>query len=98
MRDRALYARILNLSELWIVSEVELDLVARMVVVQLGRRAGAALSCPERGGACPGYDAQPRRWRRPASSRRFSQAVVPRRVARAARPHAETGAAQWPAR
>jgi transposase len=63
LRDRDLYAKILNLPEPWIVIDVELDLKGKSVVVHLGRGAGAALACPECGAACPGYDSQPRRWR-----------------------------------
>jgi transposase len=63
VRDRDLYAKILNLPEPWMVVDVELDLPGKSVTVLLGRREGAALLCPECGTACPGYDAQPRRWR-----------------------------------
>src|SRR5947209_4185122 len=45
------------------VVDVELDLPGKSVTVLLGRRAGAALLCPECRAACPGYDSQPRRWR-----------------------------------
>jgi transposase len=63
MRDRDLYARILGLPEPWIVVDVTLDMPAQSVTVQVGRREGAPLACPECGQACPGYDTQPRRWR-----------------------------------
>jgi transposase len=63
LRDRDLYAKILGLVEPWIVVDVELDVKAQTVVVHLGRREGATLACPECGKTCPGYDAQPRRWR-----------------------------------
>ncbi len=63
MRDRDLYAKILNLPEPWIVGDVDLDVKGKSVVVRLGRREDASLECPECGIACPGYDAQPRRWR-----------------------------------
>jgi transposase len=63
MRDRELYARILGLSEPWVVTDVELDTAGRSVLVKLGRRDGATLECPECGQSCPGYDSQPRRWR-----------------------------------
>ena len=46
MRDRDLYAKILNLPEPWMVVDVELDLPGKSVTVLLGRRAGAALLCP----------------------------------------------------
>ncbi len=62
MRDAELYAQILGLPEPWLVSAVELDVPGTSVLVRLGRRA-AALECPECGRSCPGYDAQPRRWR-----------------------------------
>jgi transposase len=63
VRDRDLYAKILNLPEPWMVVDVELDLPGESVRVLLGRREGAALLCPECDAACPGYDSQPRRWR-----------------------------------
>jgi transposase len=63
MRDRELYAQILGLPEPWIVVDVTLDLVAKSVLVHLGRREGSSLVCPECGQSCPGYDTQPRRWR-----------------------------------
>jgi transposase len=63
VRDCELYAKILGLPEPWLVTDVELDVQGKSVLVRLGRRAGAALECPECGRSCPGYDAQPRRWR-----------------------------------
>ena len=63
MRDRDLYAKILNLPDPWIVVDVELDLKEKCVTVHLGRREGASLECPECSLLCPGYDSQPRRWR-----------------------------------
>lgn len=63
MRDRDLYAKILGLVEPWIVSDVDLDVKAKTVVVHLARAASAMLVCPECSKACPGYDSQPRRWR-----------------------------------
>jgi transposase len=63
MRDRALYAKILGLEAPWTVTDVDLDVDAGRVIVHLARRAETALTCPECGQACPGYDAQPRRWR-----------------------------------
>jgi transposase len=47
----------------WVVAEVELDVKAQTVVVHLGRQEEATLACPGCGTTCPGYDAQPRRWR-----------------------------------
>lgn len=63
MRDRDLYAKILNLPEPWTVIDVELDIKGKSVTVYLGRRKEAGLECPECSRACPGYDTQPRRWR-----------------------------------
>lgn len=63
MRDRDLYAKILGLSDPWIVADVDLDVKAQTVVVYLTRKEGASLACPECGACCPGYDSQPRRWR-----------------------------------
>jgi transposase len=63
MRDCELYRKILGLPEPWIVVDVALDMAAKSVTVQLGRRDGSSLECPECGQPCPGYDAQPRCWR-----------------------------------
>lgn len=63
MRDRELYGKILGLPEPWIVVDVALDMAAKSVTVQLGRRDGSLLLCPVCGQPCPGYDTQPRRWR-----------------------------------
>jgi transposase len=63
VRDRDLYAKILGLSEPWFVSDVELDVKAKSVVVHLDRNSETPLACPECGAACPGYDTQSRRWR-----------------------------------
>lgn len=63
MRDRELYARILGLDEPWTVADVDVDLDGGQVIVCLARRREAPLTCPECGRDCPGYDAQPRRWR-----------------------------------
>jgi transposase len=63
LRDRDLYAKILGLTDPWIVSDVDLDAKAKTVVVHLARAAGAILACPECGKTCSGYDSQPRRWR-----------------------------------
>ncbi len=63
MRDRDLYAKILGLSDPWIVAAVDLDVKAQTVVVHLALQEGATLACPECGKPSPGYDAQPRRWR-----------------------------------
>ena len=41
MRDRDLYAKILGLTDPWIVSDVDLDAKAKTVVVHLARAAGA---------------------------------------------------------
>jgi transposase len=63
VRDRELYAKILGLEPPWTVTDVDLDLAAGRVVVRLGRAGEAPLACPECHRPCPGYDAQPRRWR-----------------------------------
>jgi transposase len=63
MRDAELYAKILGLPHPWFVENVDLDMTALKVLVQIGRRDDTSLACPERGQACPGYDRQPRRWR-----------------------------------
>lgn len=63
MRDRELYAKILGVDEPWGVADVDLDVEGSRVIVSLSHRREAPLTCPECGRECPGYDAQPRRWR-----------------------------------
>jgi transposase len=63
MRDRDLYAQILNLRAPWTVADVELDLKGQEVRVRLETAADAALLCPECGRTCTRYDGRERRWR-----------------------------------
>ena len=63
MRDRDLYARILNLSAPWSVRDVELDLKAEEVRVIVEVAADAELVCPTCGRVCGRYDRRERRWR-----------------------------------
>jgi transposase len=63
MRDRELYARILNLSAPWSVADVDLDLKRQEVRLRLEIEAGAELRCPECDAACAGYDRRAREWR-----------------------------------
>jgi transposase len=62
MRDRDLYARILNLQAPWTVADVELDLKGEEVRVRL--EAGTAdLRCPQCDRVAGRYDSRERRWR-----------------------------------
>jgi transposase len=62
MRDRDLYARILNLQAPWTVADVELDLQGEEVRVRL--EAGSAdLRCPQCERVAGRYDSRERRWR-----------------------------------
>ena len=63
MRDRELYARILNLTAPWSVTDVDLDLKGQEVRVRLDVDAGAELRCPECEIVCARYDRRERRWR-----------------------------------
>jgi transposase len=63
MRDRDLYARILNLSAPWAVKDVELDLKAEEVRVIVEVGSDADLACPTCGKARGRYDRRERRWR-----------------------------------
>lgn len=62
MRDTQLYAQILGITSPWKVTDVELDLPHDEVRVHV-EHAGEALSCPDCGETCPGYDKRQRRWR-----------------------------------
>ena len=63
MRDKDLYRQILGIRSPWRVAEVELDLKAEAVTVQVELEPGSELACPECGQPCPGYDRRERRWR-----------------------------------
>jgi transposase len=63
MRDRDLYARILNLSAPWSVRDVELDLKGNEVRVRVEAVAGAEWTCPECERPSGRYDSRERRWR-----------------------------------
>ena len=62
MRDKDLYARILNIEAPWRVAAVELNLEQGEVVVHV-EHDGEALSCPQCGQPARRYDARRRRWR-----------------------------------
>lgn len=63
MQDRDLYARILGLVDPWRVRDVTLDVGGGEVRVTVAPKSDAALTCPECGKACPGYDSRQRSWR-----------------------------------
>jgi transposase len=63
MRDRDLYARILNLQAPWTVADVELDLKGEEVRVRLEASASADLRCPQCDRVAGRYDSRERRWR-----------------------------------
>jgi transposase len=80
MRDRELYARILNLSEPWTVADVDLDLEAKEVRIRLESDSGAQLHCPQCDAVCAGYDRREREWRHldTCQLKTILRAVVPR--------------------
>jgi transposase len=63
MRDRDLYSRILNLTSPWEVRDVDLDLKAQEVRVNVEAPGDARFSCPTCGRECGRYDRRERRWR-----------------------------------
>lgn len=63
MRDRELYAKILNLTAPWSVADVDLNLTGQEVRLRLELDAGAELRCPECDAVCAGYDRRAREWR-----------------------------------
>lgn len=63
MRDRDLYAKILNLQAPWTVADVELDLKGEEVRVRLEVSATADLCCPQCDQVSGRYDSRERRWR-----------------------------------
>ena len=62
MRDKDLYARILDIEAPWRVADVELNLQQGEVVVHVEHH-GKALNCPECGQPARRYDTRQRRWR-----------------------------------
>lgn len=62
MRDIELYRAILGLTPPWMVVNVDLDVKGQQVTVTVTAGDGP-FPCPECGGAVPGYDHKPRRWR-----------------------------------
>ena len=62
MRDKDLYARILDIEAPWRVADVELNLQQGEVVVHV-EHDGEALNCPECGQPARRYDTRQRRWR-----------------------------------
>ena len=78
MRDKDLYARILNIEDPWRVADVELNLQQGEVVVHM-EHGGEALSCPECGQPARRYDTRQRRWRHLGSQyRTILAAEMPR--------------------
>jgi transposase len=63
MRDKDLYQQILGIRSPWRVTDVELAMKEESVTVHVALEPDSALSCPECGAECPGYDHRPRRWR-----------------------------------
>lgn len=63
MRDKDLYAQILNIKDPWIVKDVILDRKEKTVVVQLELTDKAVGICPCCNKTSPGYDHRVQRWR-----------------------------------
>lgn len=80
MRDKELYARILGLSDPWVVEEVELLNDKKEIVIRVGLRGSIVLVCPSCNQPMPGYDSRKRRWRHldTCQYKTFIEAGVPR--------------------
>lgn len=63
MRDTDLYSRLLDISEPWSVTLVEIDAPNKSVTVTVRLDADAALTCPHCGQPSPRYDSRQRSWR-----------------------------------
>jgi transposase len=63
VQDRELYARLLGLTQPWVVTEVELRLNERVVNVMVSRDPNVPLTCTTCGAEVPRYDSRVRRWR-----------------------------------
>lgn len=63
MNDRELYRQILGLSHPWEVTDIQLKLSERQVVVVAGYKPGTPFPCPHCAAPCGVYDHRKRRWR-----------------------------------
>lgn len=63
MRDKALYAKILNISEPWVVTDVDLNKDTKQITVYVDLTNKAVGGCATCGKSCAGYDHRIRRWR-----------------------------------
>ena len=63
MRDRDLYAKLLQIEAPWYVRDVDTKLEEGLIEVFIGFDAKAEATCPECGAACPRYDVRTRSWR-----------------------------------
>lgn len=63
MRDKHLYQQILGIASPWRVVDVDLDAVDQEVRVYIRQEAGVAMTCPQCGKGCAGYDKRRREWR-----------------------------------
>lgn len=63
MRDRDLYARILDITAPWSVVEVDLDLEKKAVRVRIAHAPDGDLRCPRCEAKSPRYDRRERSWR-----------------------------------
>lgn len=63
MKDTELYARLLGVHSPWQVADVRFDAQERCVTVFVSPEPAGQWSCPQCGGAAPGYDKRRRRWR-----------------------------------
>jgi transposase len=63
MRDKDLYAAILNIRLPWQITSVDLDSKAEEVRVLIEAVQGTRFPCPQCQSVCPGYDTRRRSWR-----------------------------------
>ena len=63
MNDRELYQQILGLTHPWKVTDIQLKLAERQIVVVAGYKAETQFPCPHCAAQCGVYDHRKRRWR-----------------------------------
>lgn len=63
MRDKDLYAQILNIKEPWVITKVILEQTEKTIIVQLELTDKAVGVCPRCNEACSGYDHRIQHWR-----------------------------------
>lgn len=63
MKDKQLYEQILGLVKPWVITDVNLEMADRRVVLKVGHKKDVRMDCPHCGASSPIYDHRKREWR-----------------------------------